>query len=191
MTTAQAGERWGIVSGNILRIAIAGSEETSGQQARAGGYGYAVEKITPRDGAVHAQITVSDFVVAHESLDLRYIGRREEKLTVSFLDGEFRSLESNATVRAIAERFIDRSTAAAEGKCWLTGEIVRSSVDVDEFDGTFRSFHPEWTIGTDSDFDLSHDYKFLQPCAFIARIKDITEEGRMSRRSTKLLDSSA
>jgi len=109
----------------------------------------------------------------------------KKNLTVSFLDGEFRTLEADATVGTIAERLIYRSAAATEREGGLPGEIVRSSVDVDEFDRAFRSFHPERAIGTNGDFDLSHDYAFLQPCAFIARIKDITEEGRVSRRSMK------
>jgi hypothetical protein len=59
-------------------------------------------------------------------------------------------------MRSVAERLIDGTATAAERERGFAGEIVRSSVDVDEFDGTFGRFHPIWAIGTDGDFNLSH-----------------------------------
>jgi hypothetical protein len=83
---------------------------------------------------------------------------RSSGLAVGFLYGEFGALEADAAVGAVTERLVHGATAAAQGECGLAGEVVWGSVDVDQFDGAFGSFHAEWAIGTDGDFDLSHEY---------------------------------
>jgi hypothetical protein len=92
-------------------------------------------------------------------------------LAVGFFDRQFGALEADAAVGAIAEGFVDRTAATAERERGLAGEVVWGAVGVNEFDGTFWSFHAEWAIGTYCDFDLSHEYSFLQPYRFTARIK--------------------
>jgi predicted trehalose synthase len=75
---------------------------------------------------------------------------------VCLLDGKFCALEADATVRAIAERFVDRTAAAAERKSGFAREIVWSSVCVDQFHRSLRRFYTKWAIRTDGDFHLSH-----------------------------------
>ncbi len=84
------------------------------------------------------------------------------------LNREFRALEADAAVRTIAERLVDRASTAAERKSRLAGEIIGSSIRVDQFHRSLRSFYAKWAIGTDGDFHLSHVIGFLQPCSIVA-----------------------
>src|SRR5713101_7932802 len=73
-----------------------------------------------------------------------------------FLHRQFRSLEPDATVGAVTERFRHRSAAAAERKRRLAGQVVLVAVGIDQFNRTFGRFHPIGTVLPDSNFDCSH-----------------------------------
>jgi hypothetical protein len=130
---------------------------------------------------VHSEVAVG--WVAHFSVlgFLIQTARCRSGLAVSFFNGKFRTLEANAAVGAITERLVDRTAAAAQGECGFTGEVIRSSVGIDEFDGTFGSFHAEWAIGADGDFHLSHEYYFLQTLRVYSKDKKITLSGDSCR----------
>src|SRR5271165_788449 len=75
---------------------------------------------------------------------------------LGFLDGKFCALEADAAVRAITERFVDRTAAAAERKSRFAGEIVGGSIRIHQFHRSLRSLYAKWAIRADGDFHLSH-----------------------------------
>ena len=132
MTASQSGNGRRIVGRQFFWGAI--GEQMPRHHGSTGGYGHAVEKVTARNIAVHSQFAV--VVVAHHvPCILRSLGWNiRTALSVGLLDGQFRTLESNAAMGAIAKGFVDRTPAAAEGKGRLAGKVIGGAVDVDEFD---------------------------------------------------------
>jgi|HubBroStandDraft_6_1064221.scaffolds.fasta_scaffold00034_53 rhomboid protease GluP len=80
------------------------------------------------------------------------------RLAFGLLNGQFRTLESDAAVRPIAKRFVHRAAAAAQGKSRLAGEVELSSVDIDEFNRPLGRLHAVGAVGTDCDLYLGHDF---------------------------------
>lgn len=53
------------------------------------------------------------------------------RLAFSFLDGQFRALEADFAMGTVAEGLVHRTSAAAEGKSCLAGEVELIAVDID------------------------------------------------------------
>src|SRR4051812_7715915 len=65
-------------------------------------------------------------------------------------------LEAELGVRAVAERLVHRTAAAAERDARLTGEVVGVAVRVGEFELAEVAFHAEGAVLLGSDPNLSH-----------------------------------
>jgi hypothetical protein len=61
------------------------------------------------------------------------LGNPSEFLAFGLFDCQFSALEPDAAVGTVAERLVHRAAAAAERKGGLAGQVVLSSIDVDEF----------------------------------------------------------
>ena len=96
-------------------------------------------------------------------------------LAFGFLYCKLSTLETDLAMCAVAERFIDGSTAATELECSFAREIILSAVDIDQFDSAFRSFYAQRAIRTDSNLDLRHA-KILQPYGFLVSLKKISRK---------------
>src|SRR5262245_30285508 len=65
-------------------------------------------------------------------------------------------LEADATVRAVAKRLVDGSSATAKREGSLAGQIVGLAVRIDEFNAAFGSFHAKRAVVADGDLHLRH-----------------------------------
>src|SRR5437879_4178793 len=88
-------------------------------------------------------------------------GRIAANLTSSFafLDCQFRTLEANAAMGSVAERFVHRTTAATERKSSLAREVKLVSAGIDQIDRAFGSLDSIGTVGLYRDFNVSHGFQ--------------------------------
>src|SRR5579864_2741 len=68
----------------------------------------------------------------------------------------FRGLESDLAVGSVAERLVGAPSTAAERECRLACQVIRRAVGVDQFNGSFGSFHAIWAVGPNGDLHLRH-----------------------------------
>src|SRR4029077_4293801 len=88
-------------------------------------------------------------------------GRIAANLTsrFAFLDCQLRTLEANAAMGSVAERFVHRTTAATERKSSLAREDKLVYAGNDQIDRAFGSLDSIRTVGLYRDFNVSHEFQ--------------------------------
>ena len=148
MAAAQSGERRRIVVGRLFGIVITCGEQMPGHEGCARGHGHAVEKVAARDVAVipssrspnsrspssrspssrSPSSAVSWFGVDRFAHVGSLMNATRLRLALGLFHCQFRALEADAAVGAVAKRLVHRTAAAAERKCGLAGEVIGGSV---------------------------------------------------------------
>src|SRR5208337_4455642 len=75
---------------------------------------------------------------------------------VCLLHGGLGGLKAHLRVCTVAEGFVDRSTAAAERKRHLTGQVVLVAVCVHQFNGALGSLHAIGPVSATRNLNLRH-----------------------------------